>query len=57
MTRQWKDNQRYTKVGYNMDIIRPSACLVVDPITVCSYGFLFNCTTAGQASDSMSALT
>ena len=28
------------------------SCLVVRPITVYSYGFLFNCTTVGQASDS-----
>ena len=34
-----------------------SACLVVNPITVYSYGFLFNCTTVGRASDSMTALT
>ena len=26
-----------------MDIMRQSACLVVNPITVYSYGFLFNC--------------
>ena len=32
------------------------ACLVVNPITVYSYGFLFNCATVGQASDSMTAL-
>ena len=44
-------------VGYNMDIMRQSACLVVNPITVDSYGFLFNCTTVGQASDLMTALT
>ena len=31
--------------------------LVLNPITVYSYGFLFNCTTVGQASDSMTALT
>ena len=36
---------------------RQSACLVLNPITVYSYGFLFNCTTVGQASDSMTALT
>ena len=34
-------------VGYNMDIMRQSACLVVNPITVYSYGFLFNCTIDG----------
>ena len=49
--------KRYIKVGYNLDIMRQSACLVVNPITVYSYGFLFNCTTVGRASDSMTALT
>ena len=37
----------YIRVGYNLDITRQSTC----------YGFLFNCTTVGQASDSMTALT
>ena len=45
------------RVGYNLDIMRQSACLVLNPMTVYSYGFLFNCTTVGQASDSMTALT
>ena len=49
--------KRYIRVGYNLDIIRQSACLVLNPITVYSYGFLFNCTTVGQASDSVTALT
>ena len=49
--------KRYIRVGYNLDIMRHSACLVLNPITVYSYGFLFNCTTVGQASDSMTALT
>ena len=49
--------KRYIRVGYNFDIMRQSACLVVNPITVYSYGFLFNCTTVGRASDSMTALT
>ena len=43
--------KRYIRVGYNLDIMRQSACLVLNPITVYSYGFLFNCTTVGQASD------
>ena len=34
-----------------------ATCLVVNPITILGYGFLFNCTTVGQASDSMTALT
>ena len=45
--------KRYIRVGYNLDIMRQSACLVLNPIMVYSYGFLFNCTTVGQASDSM----
>ena len=47
----------YIRVGYNLDIMRQSACLVLNPITVYSYGFLFNCTAVGQASDSLTALT
>ena len=49
--------KRYKRVGYNIDIMRQSTGLVVNQITVYSYGFLFNCTTVGQASDSMRALT
>ena len=45
--------KRYIRVGYNLDIMRQSACLVLNPIMVYSYGFLFNCTTVGQASDCM----
>ena len=55
---QFKNStKRYKKkVGYNRDIMRQSACLVVHPITAYSYSFLFNCTTMGQASDSMMLL-
>ena len=49
--------KRYIRFGYNLDIMRQSACLVLHPITGNSYAFLFNCTTVGQASDSMTALT
>ena len=42
---------RYKRVGYNMDIMQKSACLVINAITVYRYGFLFNCTMVGQASD------
>ena len=47
----------YIRVGYNLDIMRQSEYLVLKPITVYSYGFLFNCTTVGQASGSLTALT
>ena len=49
--------KRYIRVGYDLDIMRQSACLDLNPITVYSYGFLFNCTMVGQALDSMAALT
>ena len=39
------------KAGYNLDVIKQSACLVLNPVRVLSFGFLFNCTTMGQASD------
>ena len=47
--------KRYIWAGYNLDIVRQSACLVLNPITIYSYGFLFNCPMVGQASDSMTA--
>ena len=40
-----------------MDIMRQSTRLVVNPVTVYSYGFLLNWTTMGQTSDSMTVLT
>ena len=49
--------KRYINVGYNLDIMRQPACIVLNPITAYSYGFLLNCTMVGQASDSMTALT
>ena len=47
-------------VGYNMDVVRHSACLVImviKPVTVYTYGFLFHSTAVGQDSDSMTVLT
>ena len=48
---------RYKRIGYNMNIMRQSACLVFNPITVNNFASLFNCTPVGQASDSMMAPT
>ena len=42
---------RYEKIGYNIDALRQTACLVVNPIKVNSFAYLFNCTTVGQTSD------
>ena len=46
---------RYERIGYSLDIMRQTACLVVNPIIVDGYASLFNCTTAVRASDSMTA--
>ena len=48
--------KRYKKVGYNMDITRQSACLVVNTISVYSYVFHFNSTTVVQASDRLNGV-
>ena len=48
---------RYKRIGYNIDIMRQSACLVFNPITVNNFASLFNCTPVGRASDSMMAPT
>ena len=42
---------RYKKIGYNKDVLQQTACLVVNPIKVNSFAYLFNCTTVGRASD------
>ena len=42
---------RYKKIGYNIDVLRQTACLVVNPIKVNSFAYLFNYTTVGRASD------
>ena len=48
---------RYKRIGYNINIMRQSACLVFNPITVNNFASLFNCTPVGWASDSMMATT
>ena len=42
---------------YNLNVMRQSACLVFNPITVDNYAAFFNCTPVGRASDSMMAPT
>ena len=44
---------RYEKIGYNINIMRQTACLVVNPVKVNSFAYLFNCTTVGRTSDRM----
>ena len=39
----------YKRIGYNINIMRQSACLVLNPITVNNFASLFNCTLVGRA--------
>ena len=48
---------RYKRIGYNINIMRQSTCLVFNPIRVNNFASLFNCTPVGRASDSMMAPT
>ena len=41
----------YKKIGYNINVLQQTACLVVNPITVGNFAFLFNCTPVGWPSD------
>ena len=43
----------YKKIGYNINVLQQTACLVVNQITVGNFAFLFNCTPVGRTSDSM----
>ena len=48
---------RYKRIGYNLNAMRQSACLVINPIMVDNFAVLFNCTPMGWASDSVMAPT
>ena len=39
----------YKKIGYNINVLQQTACLVVNPITVGNFAFLFDCTPVGRA--------
>ena len=40
-------------VGCGIGVLRRAACLVVSPVAVCNFAFLFDCTPVGRASDSV----
>ena len=52
-----KSISHYKKIGYNINVLQQTACLVVKPITVGNFAFLFNCTPVGRTADSMTAPT
>ena len=47
----------YKKIGFNINVLQQTACLVVNPITVDNLTFPFNCTPVGRTSDSMTIPT
>ena len=42
------NNFQHKKIGYNINVLQWTACLVVNPITVGNFAFLFYCTPAGR---------
>ena len=42
---------RHKRIGYDLNVMRQSACLVINPITVDNFAALLNCTTVDRASD------
>ena len=46
---------RYKRIGYNMNAMRQTACLLVNPVTVDNFADIFKCTPVGRASDLMMA--
>ena len=42
-----KNIMRYKRIGYNLNVMRQSACLVINPITIDGYAALFNCSGLG----------
>ena len=48
---------RHKRIGHDLNVMRQSACLVINQITVDSFAALFNCTPVDRASESMMAPT
>ena len=54
LSEQFRKNiMRYKRIGYNLNVMRQSACIVINLIMVDGYAALFNCTPVDRASDSM----
>ena len=41
---------RYKRIGYNLNVMRQSACSVINPITVDGYAAIFNYTPVNPGS-------
>ena len=46
---------RHKRIGYDLNVMRQFACLVINSITLDNFAALFNCTPVDRASDSMMA--
>ena len=44
---------RHKLMSYGLNVMRQSACLVINPITIDNFAAIFNCTPPDRASDSM----
>ena len=47
----------YKKIGYNINVLQQTACLVVNPVTVGNFAFLLNCRPVGRTTNSIAVLT
>ena len=48
---------RHKRIGYDLNVMRQSACLMINQITVENFANLFICTPVDRASDYMMAPT
>ena len=51
-----KIKTRYRRIGYNLNVMRQSACLVFNPTMFDNYAAFFNCTPVGRASARLKAI-
>ena len=50
-----KKKINHKRIGYDLNVIGQSACLVINPMAVDNVAALFNCTSMDRASDTMMA--
>ena len=44
---------RHKRISYDLNVMRQSACVVINPVTVDNFAAHFNCTPMDRTSDSM----
>ena len=47
--------KRHNRIGNDLNVMRQSTCLVINPIKVDNFAALFKCTPVDRESDSMMA--